>query len=323
MAGPIDVSVVIPTRDGGARLLHVLERVRAQETSLRVEHLVIDSRSTDGSDAAATRAGFRLISIDPREFDHGATRDRAIGETSGRAIALLVQDALPADLHWLDRLARPLLEDAGAAGSFSRQVPIPGGNPILAQRLAGWIAGQPASRRARLEPGTTWESLTPFQRLELVAFDNVSSCVKREVWRRQPFGRRPFGEDLAWSTRAIRDGHAIRFEADSVVEHSHDRGWLHEARRIYCDHRNLHRLLGLRTIPTFAAARAGWRDTLAHYLRVLDAAGLAPDELARRRRWARGYALGERLAQWLAPVVNERGERGLLGLLDRWLRGGI
>jgi hypothetical protein len=33
--------------------------------------------------------------------------------------------------------------------------------------------------------------------------------------------------------------------------------------------------------------------------------------------------LGESLAQWLAPLVNERGERGLLGWIDRRLRSGI
>jgi glycosyltransferase involved in cell wall biosynthesis len=319
----MDVSVVIPTRNGGPRFLRVLERLREQETTLAVEHLVIDSRSSDGSDEAARRAGFRVVTVEPRDFDHGATRDQAIAATSGRAIALLVQDAVPADRSWLERLARPLLEDERAAGSFSRQLPIPGGNPILAARLRGWIAGKDESRRAQLAPDRPWESLTPFERLELIAFDNVSSCIKRDCWRRNPFGRHPFGEDLAWSTWAIRAGYAIRFEAASVVEHLHDRSSWDEARRIYCDHRNLNRLVGMRTVATLRDAWRGSRAALAGYLRLLEAAGLAPDELARRKRWARGYALGESLAQWLAPIVNARGERGLLGLIDRRLRRGI
>jgi rhamnosyltransferase len=323
MPETFDVSVVIPTRNGGPRFLRVLEQVRAQQTSFTVEHVAIDSRSVDGSDEAARRAGFRVLPIDPREFDHGATRDRAIAATSGRAIALLVQDAVPVDERWLESLARPLLEDAEAAGSFSRQLPIPGGNPILAARLRGWIAGRDEPRRARLDPTRPWESLTPIERLELVAFDNVASCVKREVWRRNPFGRRPFGEDLGWSAWAIRNGFAIRFEPLSVVEHSHDRSWMHESRRIYCDHRNLHRLLGLRTVPTLRDAWRGRDGALPGYLALLEKAGLAPEELARRKRWARGYALGEAVAQWLAPIVNERGERGLLGWLDRRIRRGI
>jgi len=321
VAPPVDVSVVIPTRNGGKRLELVLELVRVQRTDLKVEHVVIDSRSSDGSDEAARRAGFRLLSIDPREFDHGATRDRAIAATSGRAIALLVQDALPVDDQWLEKLAGPLLDDAEAAGSFSRQIPIPGGNPVLEERLRNWIAGRPEPRRSRLDPARPWEALTPSERLELVAFDNVASCVKRELWRIHPFGRRPFGEDLGWSTWAIQSGYAIRFEADSKVEHSHDRSWWHETRRIYCDHRNLNQLLEMRTVPTLRHAWRGSRETVARYLRLIDEAGLLPDERARRRRWARRYALGEALAQWLAPIVNERGV--LLAPLDRWLRRGI
>lgn len=319
----MDVSIVLPTRNGGPRLVRVLEAVRAQRCDLSVEHVVVDSRSGDGSAEAARRAGFRVLDVDPRDFDHGATRDLAIAATSGRVVVLLVQDALPADERWLAALVEPLLADPGAAGAFSRQVPIPGGNPILAARLAGWIAGQETPRRAALDPARPWESLTPFERLELIAFDNVSSCLRRDLWRVRPFGRRPFGEDLSWSTWAIREGYAIRFEPRSVVEHSHDRSALHEARRIYCDHRNLHRLIGLRTVPTLAAAFAGRRGALAHYLALLDRAGLPPDEDARRRRWARIYALGEALAQWLAPIVERRGARGLLGLLDRRIRRGI
>ncbi len=319
----MDVSVILPTRNGGPRLRWVLEAVREQSSALTVEHVVIDSRSTDGSDEVARRAGFRVLTVEPRDFNHGATRDQAIAATSGRVIVLLVQDALPIDTAWLEQLAAPLLEDRDAAGSFSRQVPIPGGNPILEQRLTGWIAGQPRSRRVQLDPSKPWETLTPFERLNLVAFDNVSSCIRRDLWRIHPFGRRPFGEDLGWSTFAIQAGYAIRFEAASIVEHSHDRSYWHEARRIYCDHRNLHRLIGLRTVPTLGVALAGRRGALADYLRVVDAAGLPPDERSRRRRWARGYALGEALAQWLAPIVNESGERGLLGWLDRTIRRGI
>jgi rhamnosyltransferase len=160
----IDVSVVIPTRNGGPRFVRVLERLKAQETTLAVEHLVFDSRSSDGTDEAARAAGFRVIPVDPREFDHGATRDRAIAATSGRAIALLVQDAVPANEQWLEKLARPLLEDSEAAGSFSRQLPIPGGNPILdarcrldrgPERRGARSSPRPAGRRSRRSSGSS------------------------------------------------------------------------------------------------------------------------------------------------------------------------
>jgi len=38
MAAQVDVSVVIPTRNGGPRFLRVLEQLSAQRTTLAVEH---------------------------------------------------------------------------------------------------------------------------------------------------------------------------------------------------------------------------------------------------------------------------------------------
>ena len=318
----MDVSVVIPTYNGGPRFVAVLEALKRQVTDLRWELVVIDSGSTDGTRERAAEAGAKLLSEDPRTFNHGATRDKAIAASRGELAVLLVQDAVPADERWLDALAAPLFEDTLAAGAFSRQTPIPGGNPILDQRLVGWIAGRDEFRRVQLAP-RAWEDLTPFERLELVAFDNVSSCIRRSLWQRRPFGHRPFGEDMGWATWAIRAGHALRFHPGSIVEHSHDRSAWYETKRIYCDHRNLHRLLGLHTVQSLRQAREGRRGALAHYLHVLDEAGLAPAELARRRKWAQWYSWGEVLAQWLAPKVNEAGERGILGWIDRRIRRGV
>lgn len=318
----MDASVIIPTYQGGARFAEVLSALQRQQTGLTWELLVIDSGSRDGTRELAVEAGAKVLDQDPRTFNHGATRDRAIAASGGEFAVLLVQDAVPDHPGWLEALVAPLQQDPEAAGAFSRQRPIPGGNPILDQRLLGWIAGKDEPRRRQLA-SRSWAELDPFERLDLVAFDNVSSCIRRSVWKELPFGPRPFGEDLAWATRAIRAGHALRFHPDSVVEHSHDRSAWYETRRIYCDHRNLHQLLGLHTVKTFRQVRDGRRGALRHYESILAAATLTPGERARRRRWARRYSWGEVLAQWLAPKVNQAGEKGMLGWLDRRIRRGI
>jgi len=297
--------------------------VAEQQGPLSVERCIVDSGSTDGTVEAARQYDFEVLTVDARDFNHGATRDHAIERTKGRAIALVVQDAIPADDRWLHELAAPLLEDEEAAGSFSRQVSIPGGNPILDERLRGWIAGKDEARRSQLERPEQWDELDPIARLHQVAFDNVASCVKRQRWQEHPFGHRPFGEDLGWSTWAIRAGHAIRFEPRSVVEHSHDRSAWYEARRIYCDHRNLNQLLGLCSFPTLRDALRARPHAAAHYLDILERSGLEGEELRRRQKWARQYALGETVAQWLAPRVNRAQARGFWGWLDRRLRRGI
>src|SRR5436190_5672624 len=87
------VCVVIPVKNGGARLEECLAAVFHQRFPHPFEVLCVDSGSTDGSldIIRATRA--RLLEIPPAEFGHGKTRNFAISKTQAPIVALLTQDA--------------------------------------------------------------------------------------------------------------------------------------------------------------------------------------------------------------------------------------
>ena len=53
-------------------------------------------------------------------------------------------------------------------------------------------------------------------------------------------------------------GGAIAFEPTAEVEHSHRIRMIGEFKRIYCDHRNLYELFGLRNVPSWRAVWDGW-----------------------------------------------------------------
>src|SRR2546423_14719763 len=97
-----DVSVVIPVRDGGRRLEGVLAALARQ--TVAHELIVCDSGSSDASVEHARAAGARVITIPARAFNHGATRNLLVREAAGQRVALLSQDAEPADERWLERL---------------------------------------------------------------------------------------------------------------------------------------------------------------------------------------------------------------------------
>ena len=60
-----------------------------------------------------------MIRIDKSQFQHGRTRNIAVEEASGDVVALLTDDATPADDGWLDAIVE----------SFAK------GTPVLASRL--------------------------------------------------------------------------------------------------------------------------------------------------------------------------------------------
>ena len=324
MSGPRKVSVVVPTRNGMPRFAEVLDAILSQDCPWPYDVRCVDTASDDGTWEEIERRGLPRRRIERHEFDHGRTRNAAIEETDGDVVVLTVQDATPRDGDWLRELVEALFVEEDVAGAYSRQVPYPDVDPFLRMRLERWSAGQEEPRVQRLEPGRRLTDLAPLERLGVCAFDDVSSAMHRQVWRRHPVPSRRFGEDVAWAKSVIESGHGVAFAARSVVVHSHDDGALAEFKRIYQDHANLHELFEILTVPTGALA---WRNSWAQrgvYLERLDALDppLPEGELERRRAYATRLAFAETFGQWLgARSVRKGPPEGLFALIERFVTG--
>jgi hypothetical protein len=77
--------------------------------------------------------------------------------------------------------------------------------------------------------------IPPEKRLELIRFDNVTSCLRRSVWERQPFPERNYGEDMGWAKSVLLQGYKVAYTPTAQVWHCHERGGLYELRRAYLD----------------------------------------------------------------------------------------
>ncbi len=318
------VSLALPTLNGARFLPGLLRALQAQTLSLH-EKVAVDSGSTDGTRELLENADFLVRSIPKEDFDHGAARDLAISLTSGEIVVLLVQDALPAGPGFLEALVTPFAADSRIAGVYGRQVPRPGGNPVLRARLERWAAGRSSPRIQEALTAREFQDLSPWERLERCSFDNVASALRRKVWEKHPFGRRPFGEDLAWAKRVLLAGFSLFFQPEARVVHSHERSPWAEFKRLYCDHQNLRDLFSLVLLPTFLDALRGAEVQRREYHRLLAELPLTSQARARWERWARWYAPAEALGTWLGARSQEWKEKGRpwFRLLDRWIRRGI
>ena len=74
----VRISLVVPTLNAGPLLDEVLASILALQGTRFDELVAIDSGSTDGTVPRLQRAGFTVLSIDKRDFDHGGTRDLGI-----------------------------------------------------------------------------------------------------------------------------------------------------------------------------------------------------------------------------------------------------
>ncbi|MHC4516047.1 MAG: glycosyltransferase family 2 protein [Planctomycetota bacterium] len=327
MRSGLRVSLVIPTLNAGPLLEEVLQAVARQPDAAQLERVAVDSGSTDDTVARLQAHGFTVHQIDKRDFNHGATRDLAIGKTQGDVILLLTQDATPLDENWLPTLLATY-DDPAVGAAYCRQVPRDDCNPFIKQRILEWAAGRPERVVQRLDlddPGG-FENLEPMQRLELCAYDNVAGSVRRSAWEQHKFGHRNFGEDVAFGKKLVFSGHSIVYEPKSAVIHSHNRSPKEEGKRIYCDHVNLSELFGLQVLPTWKHCRQAIRDSRKQFAAVVDGLDVPPTEKGALHQWARQYAKWSALGIYLGGN-RERLCKGVFGwcfhLLDKHLRRGI
>ncbi len=315
-------SLVMPTWNAGPLLEEVLTAVDSQPGAEALERVAIDSGSTDGTVDVLRRHGFRVDSIAQKDFNHGATRDLGIERTTGDVIVLLTQDATPADRRWLPSLLRAY-DDPAVDAAWCRQIPRPGCNLILRQRIEGWMGDRTTLGLQRVPPGTTFAQLDPMAQLRLAAFDNVASSVRRTSWAKYRFGWRRFGEDITFGKRVIENGGCIAFVPDAAVIHSHETTPKQEGKRVYCDHQNLFALFGLRVIPDLAHCTRAVRDGGAHFLAQVRAEpGLTAEQRVELEQWAIGYAKWTAWGQYLGANHDRLRRRwfgALMALVDRWM----
>jgi glycosyltransferase involved in cell wall biosynthesis len=246
MSAP-DVTVAIPVRNGGELFAGTLRALASQT----VEHelLVCDSGSSDGSLERARARGARVLDIAPASFSHGGTRNLLMQEARGSYVALLTQDAEPADEHWLEHLLGGfrLGENVGlVSGPY---VPRPQAAFAVRVELERFFSS--------LAPGgePMVEQLTPQEQGTLPAqaflgargfFTDANACLSRAAWERVPFRAAAYAEDRVLALDMLRAGYAKAFVPQAAVIHSHDYRPLQELQRCFDEWRGLLEVYGWR-----------------------------------------------------------------------------
>jgi rhamnosyltransferase len=239
MTEQVLVSIVIPVKNGFPNLPLVLEAVSQQETDFPFEVVIIDSGSSDGSLDLARHYKAKLIEISSHDFNHGSTRNQAIAASSGRFVALLTHDAIPADRHWLKNLVAPLLKgDDKIAGVFGRHIARSNEDPIVEVGLHNHFDRFHRSGRS------TWSKDAEYQqkRGEYVFFSNNNSCMRKDVWEKIPFNHTDMAEDQQWAEAILEAGYTKAYAHDSVVIHSHSYPTGEWMRRSFDEYRSYFKL---------------------------------------------------------------------------------
>lgn len=284
-----DVSVVLPTWNGGKTLERTLAAITDQRTARSVEVVCVDSGSSPADLAMMRRFGARIESIDQADFDHGLTRDLGARIARGRVLVFLNQDAIPADPGWLDRMTEPLLTPPADAEVDHAVAAVQGGIRELPDPGERFYWDSCGHRFYFTSESDRW-----LERYSGVGFSTVNAALRREVWERHPFGRAPIMEDKKWQREVVAAGWHIAVADDAYVLHTHDYDYRRLVRRCQSEGYGW-KLLGER----YAA-----RDMLRDMLRPRVWADLLSGLVTGKVRSA-----AELLFPWLRPWSLYRGNR--------------
>jgi rhamnosyltransferase len=228
-AAPL-ISVVIPVKNGGSTLAECLGGIQAQTVSERVEIIVIDSGSTDGTLEVARRYPVRLHCIPPALFNHGETRNLGARLARGEFVAMTVQDAAPADEHWLEWMLKHF-DDPKVAGVCGQQIVPhhPDKNPLQ------WFrpCSEPVPRKVWFDDPAEFERLSPAEQVARCCWDDVTAMYRRSALLQLPFRRVSFAEDLIWVRDALDHGHALVYDYSARVYHYHHQSFRFRFCRIF------------------------------------------------------------------------------------------
>jgi rhamnosyltransferase len=320
-----DVTVAIPVRNGGRLLEGVLAALARQ--TVAHELLVCDSGSTDGSLRAVREHGARVIEIAPGQFSHGGTRNLLMGEARGARVALLTQDAEPADEQWLERLLGGFDLGEDVALVFGSYRPRPEAGFAVRVELERWFASLAPDGTPQLERLAQDERNLPA--VDLIGrrgfFTDANACLSRAAWAQVPFREVPYAEDRALAVDMLRAGYAKAYVPDAAVLHSHDYGALEQLRRGFDEWRGLREVYGWREPASPAHLARRLRGELGAVRRELEASSATSRErratllAAGRHNGARltGAVLGSRagvLPQGLRRVLSFEGRSSFVPL---------
>jgi glycosyltransferase involved in cell wall biosynthesis len=324
----VSVTVAIPVRDGGALLAGALAALARQ--SVAHELLVCDSGSHDGSVALARSHGARVLEIAPERFSHGGTRNLLLGEARGEHVALLTQDAEPADERWLERLLGgfELGEDVGIV--YGPYRPRPDAPAAVRLELERWFRSLAPDGLARVERlGASWadepgadggagpsvRDARSLPAAELIGrrgfFTDANACIARGAWERVPFREVPYAEDRVLAIDMLRAGYAKAFVPGAAVLHSHRYSSCQQLRRSFDEGRGLREVYGWREPTSPRRVVGNLRGELGATRRELLAAGVPSG----RRRATLAAATRHHVLRLAGALLGSRA-----GALPAWMR---
>ncbi len=292
----MDVSIVIPTKNGGSLFDKVLTMIDKQETDYEYEVICVDSGSTDNTIEIIKKHNCILKQIDKTEFGHGKTRNLGASLGTGEYIIFITQDALPYDTHWIQNFIDGMKIDPEIVGGFGIHYPYPDCNIFDKRDLTLLFKGYGLTNTIyQLEDKERYKNEEGYRHLLSFYSDN-NSCMKRTIWEKYPYEDVNFAEDQIWAKKMIELGYKKLYCPFAGVYHSHNYPLETYKQRFYDEYKGLymiHKYVMVKDIPHLFVGYYRFVKNDLKYVNSLNMSSLEKKQwrkYAIKRDWYRFYS---------------------------------
>lgn len=218
--------VLVPTLNAGPDWSRWIDALQAQSMA-PTEVLILDSESQDETARLSTAAGFSVLRVDRRTFNHGGTRRFGVKHFGNRIDILIcmTQDAVLASSNAIRNLLAAF-EDESVGAAYGRQLPAESASPLAEHaRLFNYPSDSrtvcPDNRRALgFKACFLSNSFAAYRLTDLNATGGFPNNVI-------------LGEDTSVAAHMLLAGRCIRYEAAACARHSHNYSLAEEFRRYF------------------------------------------------------------------------------------------
>ena len=246
-AGRPLASVVIRAKDEAASIGRLIDILGEQSIADRLELIVVDSGSRDGTLEIVRGHGIEPILVSPNDFSFGGALNTGCEVAAAPIIMALSAHAFPPDREWAERMVAAL-DDPGVACACGDDRG-PDGTPL----------DEPVRQDER------HASRYPFW-----GYSNAAGAFRAELWRQRPWrADMPGTEDKEWARHWQRRGWAVLVDQRLCVDHDHSHDPLplvyERSRREW---RGYAMYLDLEPFPLRAALSSWWNEVDGHASRA-------------------------------------------------------
>jgi rhamnosyltransferase len=233
--------VIVPTYNPGLKAwVQWVQAMRSQNCQ-PIQVVVVDSGSTDGTQAFSQQAGFTVLKTHAQDFNHGATRQWALNQAflnsvsvpspetslgnSPKFIVFLTQDAVLANPDALTELLQAF-QDPQVAAAYGRQLPKPDAHWLEAHTRA--FNYPKLSRTVQLPDKASLGIKACFLSNSFAAY-RLQALIDQGGFP----AHLPIGEDTFIAAKFLLSGQSLRYQAGAAVYHSHNYNGLQDFQRMF------------------------------------------------------------------------------------------